>query len=388
MKVKVLHLRDTDRVCGPGKTIIETCLRADQAAFDLAVGVFLRPGEESTNVFYQVLQSRGIKAIPFFCGGFNKLSVVKQLVRIIEEQHFDIVHAHEYKSDLFSFMVSCLVKVPVVTTAHGWIQNSRKSRAAIWLSKKAMRRFDRVIAVSSKLKDELIMSGVNPERINLIYNAIVTENYIPGSYEPEAVRKRHGLPESARLIGNIGRLSPEKGQEVFLKAAAKIVDMYPDLYFVIAGDGPAKKDLEALSRSLGLAERVIFTGYWDDVRPFYQDLEFMALTSYTEGFPNVLMEALCMGKPVLATSVGGVPDIIEDRQTGHLVQPGDWDAVAARMKELLNDPDQGKKMADKGKLRVLGDFQFKKRVNDLQNLYLDVLAQRGVPAIGLNQPVS
>jgi glycosyltransferase involved in cell wall biosynthesis len=209
--------------------------------------------------------------------------------------------------------------------------------------------------------------------VRLIYNAIVAENYRPEAYAPHALRQRFDLPLEAKLIGNIGRLSAEKGQRDFIEAAAAVAQRVPNAHFVLIGDGRDRGDLESLAASKGLADRVHFTGHCHDIRPFYRDLDAVALTSYTEGFPNVLLEALCMGKPVVATAVGGVPDIVEDRVTGHLVQPHQVDAIAERLVEVLELPQAAQRTVEQGRLRIRDRFEFGARMERMQTLYEEML---------------
>lgn len=372
--IKVLHLRDTDRICGPGKTILESCTRIDTSRYELSIGLFLGADErEADNAYLRAARERGIEVLPLRSRGRMDLRVASDIARLVREQQFDVVHTHEYKSDLLGLLAGRLRSVPLVSTAHGWITNSLKSRLLIGAGKRLLRYFDSVIAVSPAIRDELVRLGVPADRVRLIHNAIVVENYQPQDQAPGALRRYFDLPDHARIIGNVGRLSREKGQADFIAAAARIARRFPQAYFVLIGDGPDRAALERLAAEQGIAERVLFTGHHRDIRPFYRDLDALALTSYTEGFPNVLLEALCMGKPVLATRVGGVPDIVEDHLTGHLVEPGAVDAIAHRLEELLERDDLSRSMVEAGRARIRERFEFGQRMQRVEALYDEVL---------------
>lgn len=177
------------------------------------------------------------------------------------------------------------------------------------------------------------------------------------------------------MIGYIGRLSPEKGQRELILAGVEIRKALPEVWFVFVGDGPDRIALEELAGSVGMADRVVFTGHMSDVRAVYRDLDLLALTSYTEGFPNVVLEALCMDVPVIATDVGGVNEIVEDGRTGLLVPPRDPAAIAKGAMRLLAHPDQAREMAAAGKQAVFDRFEFGQRVRREEALYEEVLRE-------------
>ena len=150
------------------------------------------------------------------------------------------------------------------------------------------------------------------------------------------IRRRFGIPAEARVVGCIGRLSPEKGQRDLLAAAGRVFQTHQDVRLLFCGDGPDRPVLEREAARTGVADRVIFTGHLSDVRPVYRDIDLLALTSHTEGLPNVILEALCMETPVLATDVGGVREVVEDGRTGVLLPAGAIDAIADRLVRLLD----------------------------------------------------
>lgn len=369
--IKVLHLRDTNRVCGPGKTILETACRIDQQHFSIAIGLLMLESEQR-NLYYEAAEARGIEVHALRTKSQFSPKIVHIVETLVRDGGFDIVHSHEYKSDIIAALVSLRCGVPIVTTAHGWITNSAKSKAYIWAGKQVFRFFDKVIAVSPRIRQEVLRNGARPERVELVYNAIRVEDYIPSDYPKGYLRSRFSIPDSATLIGNVGRLSPEKGQIEFLRAARPILGRNPGVYFVLVGDGPDRINLEHYVRSEGLSSRVFFAGHEKDIRPVFRDLDALALTSYTEGFPNVVLEALCMDTPVLATDVGGVSSIIADRETGVLVPPYDFEAVERGLSWILNHPAAAQKMVLRGKELIKERFEFSKRVEKVQDIYRSI----------------
>ena len=372
--INVLHLRDTDRVCGPGKTIIETSCATDMREFSQKIGLFLLRSETS-NAYCEAATLRGVEVIPVRSAHPYDPRIVQTLARIIRDHRIDIVHSHEYKSDLLAWLVARVHPVPIMSTVHGWITNSSKSRLVVGISQKALRGFGRVVAVSHETRRKVVDCGVPEDRVVVLHNAIVTANYRPEQHARGYLRQRYGLPADVTIIGNVGRLSPEKGQADFLEAAAAVATTHTRAYFVLVGDGPSRAVLEQQVTALGLGSKVIFTGHLPDVRPVYRDLDILALTSHTEGFPNVVLESLCMGVPVLATEVGGTSEAVQTGVTGLLVRPSSPDAIAGGLRRMLDEPEWARALAAAGQAQVYKEFSFAQRVSREEDVYRGLLAE-------------
>ena len=371
--INVLHLRDTDRICGPGKTIIETTAATDTAAFSQKIGLFRLTGE-SPSVYHKAALARGAEVIPIASAHPYDPRLITTLLGVVKQHDIHIVHSHEYKSDLLTWALRRIHRVPIMTTIHGWITNSRKSRLMVGLSQRVLPGFERVVAVSEGTRRRILACGVPASKIVVIHNAIVTENYRPADQAPGFLRQRFNLPQDALIVGSIGRLSPEKGQYDLLTAAKTIAEARPRVHFVFAGDGPDQRGLEAKVVELGLSGRVFFTGHLHDVRPVYRDLDVLALTSHTEGFPNVVLEALCMDTPVLATDVGGTSEIIEDEVTGVLIPAKAPDRIVTGLLRLIDDPAAAQRLMREGRRVVFDRFDFRARVAREEQLYREILA--------------
>jgi glycosyltransferase involved in cell wall biosynthesis len=372
--INVLHLRNTDRVCGPGKTIIETACAADPAAFHLSVGLFCAQGR--TNAYLDAVRARGIEVHPMEAAHAWDPRLLGRLASLIRERNIHIVHAHDYLSDILTRAVNWRVPVATMSTVHGWITNTARSRMYVKVSQLALRGLDRVVAVSEQTRVRVLAAGVSADRVTVIHNAIVASNYRAADFDRGAFRRRAGISPDAVVIGNIGRLSPEKGQREFLQAAAPLARQDARVHLVVAGSGPDEASLKTLAVELGIQDRVTFTGHLKEVRPVYRDLDILALTSFTEGFPNVILEAFCMDVPVLATDVGGVREIITDGETGVLVRAGCTDEIEAGLRHLVSERADGERMAAAGKQLVMERFEFAQRTVKEEAVYRELMDGR------------
>jgi glycosyltransferase involved in cell wall biosynthesis len=370
--INVLHLRDTDRVCGPGKTILETACAADRREFSHKIGLFLL-NRESTNPYQEVAAKRGVEVVPIRSGHQFDPRIVTTIARVVKEHRIDIIHSHEYKSDLLAWAVTRFCRVPAMTTIHGWIRNDLKRKLYIRAGQSVLPFFDRVVAVSSETRSAVLECGVPESKVTVIHNGIVTENYRRENQQPGFLRQQFSLPEEARLIGYVGRLSPEKGQFDMLAAAEELLRQYPQTWIAMVGDGPDRAALKQRAEELGIGNRVLFTGHLQDVRPVIRDLDVLALTSHTEGFPNVVLEALCMEVPVIATDVGGVREIITDGVTGVLTPARSPSRIADGLTRLLADPAWARKLALRGQREVYEHFTFGRRVAKEEQLCREIL---------------
>ena len=262
-----------------------------------------------------------------------------------------------------------------MTTLHGWIGNSRKQRTLIWLDRRLVRAFDRVLVVSEKIRSQLLASGMPPDKVTLVHNAIVVERY-QRTGRPNVIEGLVGRPVERPIVTTIGRLSPEKGHKDFVTALGIVARRGARVSAVLVGDGPSRAALEAQVRELGLGDRVHFTGYIQAPERVFEDVDLMVLPSYTEGLPNVVLESLVMDVPVLATRVGGTPDVLTDGESGRLIEPGDPEGMADGILAFLADRAGWQAMARRGREHVLAHFDFRARTRRLEQIYTEMVGSR------------
>jgi glycosyltransferase involved in cell wall biosynthesis len=364
---RLLYVRDTLIMCGPAKTMVNTWKTIDRSRFHLTI-VSTRPEPGERNAFLDAARTQHADTIEIPIGRGVDLIAVGRLVRLIRKLRIDILQTHDLTTRRIGVIAAAIAGVPHITSVHGWIFNDRKERTAKWVDARVIRQADAVIVVSDRLRQDLEAAGVPPSKITVLRNAILLRDYAtPGS--PVPVRKEWGLRADQPVISIVGRLSLEKGHEVFLQALALIAKSHPDIRGLIVGDGPLEGPLRQRVHELGLTTHVIFTGHRSQLADVYAATDVLVISSFTEGIPNVLLEAFAYGKPAVATAVGGVPEVLEDGRTGSLVEVGDHQAIARQVVRLLDEPRLRQQMGAAARAAIEQRFSFENRTKALEQLY-------------------
>ena len=374
--LNVLDLRDTYEIGGPGKTIIETFRAIDPARFRLHLGVFATRHEGDDSPFVKAARDCGMPV--HMIRGFNQYDplLVWRVAALVRTLNIDIVHAHEVKSDVITYLASKLHRVPIVTTLHGWINNSLKQRLMIALDRGVVRSFDRVIVVSRQMRDEFCAGGVRDGQACLLHNAIVIEKF-RRTGQKGFLAELIGRPIPGPVVASIGRISVEKGHADLIDALALVAQRGHRVSAVLVGDGPERPRLLEKVQALGLADSVHLPGYIGQPERILEETNLVVLPSHTEGLPNAALEALAMEVPLLATRVGGTPEVVTDGETGRLVEPRSPEALADALIDFLTDPLPWKRMAAQGRQRVEREFNFQVRTRELEAIYAELGARLG-----------
>jgi glycosyltransferase involved in cell wall biosynthesis len=369
--LKVLDLRDTYEIGGPGKTILETYKAIDASRFDLHLGVFLTRDETDDAPFITAAKAIGMPV--HIIRGFNQYDprMVQQVAGLVDKLGIDIIHSHEPKSDVIAYLASKVRRVSIITTLHGWIANSAKRRFLVHVDEFFVKYFDRVIAVSGPIHHRMVKIGLREDQLVLVHNAIVLENY-QRTGRCGFVAQLTGQQVERPLLASIGRISREKGHEDLVDALAIVAARGFKVSAVIAGDGPLRSALVDRVRARGLQDSVHLPGYVNEPQHILEETDLMVLPSHTEGLPNAALEALAMEVPVLATRVGGTPDVIKDGETGRLVESRSPEDLAAGILEFLSDRLAWKQMACRGRRMVAERFDFRARTRALEAIYTEL----------------
>lgn len=303
------------------------------------------------------------------------LTALVRLVGIMRGFRPDIVHTHTAKAGTLGRLAAVLCRVPaIVHTYHGHVHHGYfrpgETRVFVAIERWLARRTHRLLAVSQRVRQELLDLGIGrPERFDVLPLGLDLERFLDAAAWRGQLRAELGLGDDAFLVGIVARLAPIKAHEIFLRAAARIGVRVPGAHFVVVGDGERRRPLEALAGSLALGERVRFLGWRRDLDRVYADLDVVVLTSRNEGSPVSLIEALAASRPVVATRVGGVPDLVDDGVTGLLAAVDDVDAVADAVVGLAASPERARAMGSAGRQRVYPAFGAERLVADVDALY-------------------
>ena len=311
------------------------------------------------------------------------LAATLRLARLIRRERPDILHTHTAKAGTVGRIAALLSgrKRPpiVVHTFHGHVLRGYfgpgRSRLFRLLERWLARRTTALIAVSPQVRDDLVSLGVAPpERFVVIRLGIELDERVAGTQNGRLESRRYlGIPPERFAVGWIGRMTAVKRTDDVLVAFKQLCDEGVDACLCMVGDGPDRVHLEQRAHELGVVRDTLFLGYQEDVAPFYAAFDALVLPSSNEGTPVSAIEALAAGRPVVATRVGGVPDVVQEGEDGFLVEPGATDELAQRLAQLARDPELRERMGRAGRERVLPRYAVERLVDDVDRLYRSLL---------------
>lgn len=350
MPLSVLHALAPAHVGGLETVVAQLAVGLTEAGARVTVAPIVAPGEAKEHPFVRSLLDTGVDVAPVEVSGRGYLTERNAIGRLIARTQADALHTHGYRPDVVDSGMAARVGIPRVTTVHGFTGNGAKNRFYEALQRRVFRRFDAVIAVSAALERELVASGVPSPVVRLVPNAFAGTRR---SMRREEARAKLELPTDVPIIGWVGRLSPEKAPDIFVRAAA--ADAGREARYSVIGTGPELRQCQELAADLGMADRVRFHGQVPDAGSLLPAFDALTLTSWTEGTPMVLLEAMSLGVPVVTTAVGGIPDVVSSEEA-ILVQAGDADAVSRGLTRLLEDQTLARSLAEAARSRLRSDF--------------------------------
>lgn len=371
--MRILHVLAPAAAGGLEQVVQSLVLGLRQRTHDVHLAAVLTPdaGDPAKHRFVSAFHDTGAPLHVMQVAGRayqQEHAAVRQLCREIAPA---VVHTHGYRSDLIGAAAARREGLPTVTTSHGFTHGGLRNRVYEYLQRRAFAAFDAVIAVSAPMCEQLIRSGVSPKRLHLVRNAAPIA--VPLLSREEA-RLRLGLPLDGHQIGWIGRLSREKGADVFLNALAMIPTRAGA---TIIGDGPEFRKLQGVVARRKLHDRVRFSGCITPAAALLRAFDIVVLSSRTEGTPMVLFEAMEAQVPVIATRVGGVPDVI-DESSGVLLDRPDPILLARALINLLENPARRRQLAQHAIARLHRHFARGPWLSAHEQLYFKVTSQRPV----------
>lgn len=368
---KILFLQTKLIIDGPGIVVRNIINHLDRSMFEPMVGCMYHGGE-----LEEWYRSAGIKTVNFRMkgplNGWLDLLAVKRIREFIKKEHIDIVHTNLIRADIYGRIAAYICGIPVITTVH----NTEEHHTSKWMFESAIRHIDRktialcdtVVTVSEAVKRLLCdLYKLPSSRVVVIHNGIADRN-------PDDIasidRKSFGISVDDLIVCMVARLHRQKGIPELVKAIDIVNKKGFKVAGIVVGDGPLKEDiLELISE---LDARVFLLGFQKDVFPFIKISDIFVLPSLWEGFGLSVIEAMSLSKPVIASRVGGIPEIVEDGITGILCPPGDAEKIADAIITLIKKPDLRKRMGNSGKERVERFFTSEVMSRSYQEIYSKV----------------
>ncbi|MGI9067134.1 MAG: glycosyltransferase family 4 protein [Pyrinomonadaceae bacterium] len=365
----------------PGSVTIETSLVTFDRTSDPT---------KSPNEFVMAARELGLEVSVIPEGFRFDTRVIPKLRKIVESTAPDIILTHQVKSHLLMKVSGLWKQHPWVAFHHGYTTTDRKMRVYNRLNHWSLPTADRVITVCEAFARELSAAGVQRERIHVQHNSIRPEE-ICGSEARRALRERLGIAKDGSLVLSVGRLSREKAHIDLLSAFTHLRENNPEtqLTVVIVGEGLERASLAAAAASFCLSESVIFAGEVHNIQPYYAAADVVVLPSHSEGSPYVLLEAMAAKVPVVATAVGGVPEMVENEESALLVPARDPHAMAKAIARVLTDPELARKLTANASTLVATRFAPETQVRSLVELYRSLLTRedRAQQAVEKGWPV-
>jgi len=286
------------------------------------------------------------------------LASIREVAGELHRLQADIVCCSGYKPDLIGWRAARRVGIPAISISHGWTGATWKVRRYDSLDRYILRWMDAVVCVSKAQAEKVRRARVPEAKIFVIQNAIGEEAFVEPQPETRQEMRAWFAQPPRWLIGAAGRFSPEKGFAVFVEAAAQVIQQRPEAGFVLFGDGPLRGDLERSIAERNLHGNIVLAGFRNDLSRYLPNLDLSVMSSFAEGLPVILLEAGAAGVASVATAVGGIPEVLDDGQSGYLVPSGDAPVLAQRIVALLDNDAQRQAMGRAARDRVRRDFSF------------------------------
>jgi len=378
--MRILHIISSGGMYGAEAVILNLSRTLNQGPHRSMLGVFSNTSNPNLQL-YENATKESIESYLIPCNGQIDRKAITSIRELVQRIGADVVHAHGFKADIYAFFALRALGVPLVSTCHTWYDNDRKVFFYGVLDRMILRGYARVVAVSEDVLQRLLKSGVKANKVSMIRNGI---DLRPFDRASAVVRHELGLDEY-QIVGLVGRLSVEKGVDIFLHAAARVLAHCPDTKFVVAGDGPDRAELDALIDKLGIRDHVRMLGRCNDMPALYASLDIMVSASRREGLPMAILEGMASRLPLVATAVGEVPTVIQDGRTGALVPAEDTELLAAAIIELLGDPAERERLGSAARQLVEDEFSAERMTADYLRVYEDAI---GVAAKGRERRVA
>ena len=365
--MRVLHL-DTERTWRGGEQ--QMCyLALGMQERGHAAHVVCRPASPCCERAKQM----GLQVHPLPIRGDLDVVAAWRLARLADRLDMDILHAHTSRAHLAAVWAKRFSRRPLRCVVHRRVDFSIHKLPLRLSGLKYRSGVDRYIAITTAVKDVMTADGIPSERIAVVHSSTDLRRF-DGVGRKAGLRPELGVPEGARLVGNIAAFVGHKGQKYLLDAVPEVLKEFPETFFLIIGDGALRGALEAQAEALEIGQRVVMPGFRDDIPHCLAEFDVFCMSSWAEGMGSVVLEAMAMRLPVVATRAGGLVELVSDGENGTLVAPRDGRALAEGICRLLRDPELGRRMGEAGRRTVEREFTVDRMVERTLAVYEEILA--------------
>jgi glycosyltransferase involved in cell wall biosynthesis len=363
--MKVLHIISSGGMYGAEAVILNLSRALGEQAHRSALGVFSNSSNPNLQLHEVALQA-GLESHILPCRGQVDAAMPAAIRALVAETGADIVHAHGYKADIYAYLALRNSATPYVSTCHNWLRQNWMVSIYGIADRLVLRRFARVVAVSDEVKQRLLQAGVRKEKVRIVRNGIDLRPF------DGATPSLEGDPEEL-VVGWVGRLSHEKGADILLDAAARVLPEFPSARFVLVGEGPDRDKLERLLDDLGIRERLTMAGRRDDMPAVYASFDVMVSSSRQEGLPIAILEGMATDLPLIATAVGDVPTVVRDGSTGVLVPSENVEQLAEAILELLRDPAKRAQLGAAARQLIADEYSAERMAAEYLRVYEEAI---------------
>jgi glycosyltransferase involved in cell wall biosynthesis len=391
-RIRVMHMRRTAGIVGgPETLVISVAKYLDRDAFDLTVIDFGRDAADKSR-FLQDIEAHGIPTAVIPAGGKFDFRAVRHLASLLEERRIDILHVHDHRSDFIAYFAARRRPTLLVNTFHQPLRRYWWLRHVEMIDEHIVRRFDRVLPVAEAIRQEMLAKRPqDAQRVITVLNGVDlslfrdaapeddTRQSDGARGEPSArrrVRRELGIADEAVLCATIGRVMEDKGLGYLIDAQQQVTRSCDHVRQILVGIGPDMDKLTRKVRELGLDDRIQFTGHRRDIPEVLAAADLLVVSSLSEGLSVAIIEAMAAGKPVVATRVGGTPEIVVDGETGLIVEPRDSAGLADAIVALVNDPARRKSMGRYARELAFSQWSVERMVRDFERVYRDLMHER------------
>jgi glycosyltransferase involved in cell wall biosynthesis len=363
--MRVFHLRASNFYGGPERQLHQHTLNLRDSDVEITIGSFSEDGKEPE--FLSTIRSDGIRTHLLEVNSAYDFRAIRLLRSYLSSNAVSILCTHDYRSHLIGLLATVNSKTKWLAFSRGWTQDSALVVVFSLMDRMIIRFADRIVAVSHGQKRKLVRCLVTPGKITVVHNAIASETI--EHVQPADLRTKFNLPLQTFIVVSAGRFSREKGQIDLVRAAESALVGCANLRFILFGDGPDLESIRKEIEKLGLADRILCPGFEKNVLSHIMGSNLLVNPSLSEGLPNVVLEAMALNVPVVATNVGGVPEIIEDGINGLLVPPRNHTSMCRAILEVVNNRKLAVELTVAARRTIIERFTFLNQCRQLVSVY-------------------